>query len=296
MHIPSEMLTGPVCPISAVVAMSGVGIAAATFLRDRTWAPRAARFALVSAAVFGLQMLNYPISGGVSGHLIAGVFASALLGVPAGVLAMGLVLTLQTLLFADGGLAMLGANVVNMALLGAGAGGLLRLALMRRGVSESWATCLAAAASVELAALALGLQLAIGSSAPALAIGQLLAVHAVLALVEGVATAALVGLCTSAVDGARAHRGYASLAGLVLVCLAAAPFASAFPDAFEWTMARFDLLPGAPNFARAPLTDYSVGGIANEIVSAFTAGVVGVVAVMTASFALARPFARRSRA
>ena len=54
--------------------------------------------------------------------------------------------------------------------------------------------------------------------------------------------------------------------------------------------------PSAPNFARAPFTDYSVGGIANETASAFAAGVVGVVAVMTASFALARPFARRSRA
>lgn len=296
MHVPSEMLAGSLCPVTAAVAVVGVGAATLALLRERTSAPRAGRFALVCAAVFGLQMLNYPIFGGVSGHLIAGVFASALLGVPAGVLAMGLVLTLQTLLFADGGLAMLGANVVNMALLGAGAGGLLRLALMRRGVSESWATCLAAAASVELAALALGLQLAIGSSAPALAIGQLLAVHAVLALVEGVATVALVGLCASTADGARDHRGYVSLAGLVLVCLAAAPFASAFPDAFEWTMARFDLLPGAPNFARAPFTDYSVGGIANETASAFAAGVVGVVAVMTASFALARPFARRSRA
>ena len=157
MHVPSEMLAGSLCPVTAAVAVVGVGAATLALLRERTSAPRAGRFALVCAAVFGLQMLNYPIFGGVSGHLIAGVFASALLGVPAGVLAMGLVLTLQTLLFADGGLAMLGANVVNMALLGAGAGGLLRLALMRRGVSESWATCLAAAASVQLAALALGL-------------------------------------------------------------------------------------------------------------------------------------------
>ena len=296
MHVPSEMLAGSLCPVTAAVAVVGVGAATLALLRERTSAPRAGRFALVCAAVFGLQMLNYPVAGGVSGHLIAGVFAAALLGVPAGVLAMAVVLTLQTLLFADGGLSMLGANVLNMAILGAGAGGLIRLAMKRRGLSDAWATGLAAAASVELAALALSLQLLAGSPAPAAAIAQLIAVHAVLALVEGAATAALVGLCAPVADAARARRGYAALAGLVLVCLAAAPFASAFPDAFEWTMTRFNLLPDAPNFARAPFANYTVASIAQASVSAFAAGVAGVVAVMAASFALMKPFARRSRA
>ena len=295
MHVPSEMLAGPICPVTAAVAMSGVGAAGFALFRRRAWAPRAGRFALVAAAVFGLQMLNYPVYAGVSGHLIAGVFVSALLGVPAGVLATSLVLALQTLLFADGGLTMLGANVVNMALVGAGAGGLIRLALKRRGVSESWSTGLAAAASVELAVLALGFQLAVGSNAPASAIGRLLAVHAVLAVVEGVATAALVGLCATAAEGARARRGYAALAGLVLVCLAAAPFASAFPDAFESTMAHFNLLPGAPNFARAPFTDYALAVIADETVSTFLAGLLGAVSVMGAAFVLMRPVSGRNR-
>lgn len=295
MHVPSEMLTGPVCPVTAAVALSGVGVATA-FVRKSAWAPRASRFALVAAAVFGLQMLNYPVWGGVSGHLIAGVFASALLGVSAGVLALAVVLTLQTLLFADGGLTMLGANVINMALLGAGAGGLLRLALMRRGVSASLATGLAAAASVEFAALSLGFQLALGSPAPALAIGQLVAVHAVLALVEGGVTAALVALCAPSSETAASRRGYTTLATLVLLSLVAAPFASAFPDAFEWTMTRFNLLPDAPNFVRAPFADYSVGAITNAIVSVFAAGVVGVAAVMTASVALMKAVDRRSRA
>ena len=60
MHVPSEMLTGPVCPVTAAVALSGVGVATA-FVRKSAWAPRASRFALVAAAVFGLQMLNYPV-------------------------------------------------------------------------------------------------------------------------------------------------------------------------------------------------------------------------------------------
>ncbi|MGI5868971.1 MAG: energy-coupling factor ABC transporter permease [Kiritimatiellia bacterium] len=296
MHVPSEMLSGPICPVSSVVAVLGVGAATVALFRNRDQAPRASRFAWVAAAVFGLQMLNYPVWSGISGHLIGGVFAAALLGVPAGVLATSVVLVLQTLLFADGGLTMLGANVVNMALLGAGAGGLLRVALMRRGVSDAWATGLAAAASVELAALSLALQLAIGSTASAAAIGLLVAVHAALAAVEGVATVVLVRLCATEPASAGSRKGYAVLAGLVLICLAAAPFASAFPDAFEWTMERFNLLPDAPNFVRAPFGDYSIGAIANEMASTFVAGVVGVLAVMAASFVLMSPFAKRDQA
>lgn len=296
MHIPSEMLVGPICPVTAVAAIAGVGTAAALIVKFKKFAPAAGRFALVSAAVFGLQMLNYPIFNGISGHLIAGVFAAAILGIPAGVLSVALVLTVQTLVFADGGLMMLGANIMNMALIGAGVGGLLRQALIARKVSRDLATGLAAVASVELAVFALCVQLAVSGKATASALGTLIAVHTVLAVIEGFATVLLVKACAFTTEKTASRSSYAVLSGLIVACLAVAPFASAFPDAFEWTMDRFHLLPNAPAFTHAPLPDYMVGSISNEFLSAGFAGAIGIAVVLAIAFVLVLPVARRNKA
>lgn len=295
MHIPSEMLVGPICPVTAAVAIVGVGTAAALIVKLKKFAPAAGRFALVSATVFGLQMLNYPIFNGISGHLIAGVFAASILGIPAGVLSMALVLTIQTLLFADGGLMMLGANILNMAIIGAGVGGLIRQTLIGRNINRDVATGIAAVASVELAVLALSVQLALSGKATASAMGMLIAVHTVLAVVEGFATVLLVKACTFTSEKTASRSAYAVLSGLIVACVAAAPFASAFPDAFEWTMERFHLLPNAPAFTHAPLPDYMIGSISNEFLSAGFAGVIGIAVVMVLAFALALPVARRTK-
>src|SRR3954464_893555 len=77
---------------------------------------------LVAAFVFALQMLNFPVANGTSGHLLGGVLAAVMVGPYAGALAVTVVLVVQALLFADGGLSALGLNVVNMALVGAFAG------------------------------------------------------------------------------------------------------------------------------------------------------------------------------
>ena len=107
MHVPSAMLHGAICPVSATLATLGIASAVYVLSRHKESLPAPGKFALVSAAVFGLQMLNYPIWNGISGHLIGGVLAVSLLGTPAAVLSLALVLTLQTLLFADGGILML---------------------------------------------------------------------------------------------------------------------------------------------------------------------------------------------
>lgn len=295
MHIPSEMLSTPVCSVSLAVAFVGVVAAAVSLFKRKGAAPSDFKFALVSAVVFGVQMLNYPIFNGISGHLIGGVFAAAMLGVPAGVLALALVLTIQTFLFADGGVMMLGANVLNMAVIGAGFGGWLRAKLIQRGLGAHWSTGIAAAVSVELAVLVLAVQLVASGQATVPAIGLLVAVHAVLAVVEGFATALLVNVC--AFDGVRrtAKRGYAVLSGLLIACLALAPFASAFPDAFEWAMGRFSLLPGAPEFVHAPFADYAVSGVGNEMVSVFLAAIVGVLVVSGLGYVLMLPVREKSR-
>jgi cobalt/nickel transport system permease protein len=132
MHIPDSMLQGAICPWTAVACTVGLAGAA--------WACRAAKenakptpllFGGVTALVFAAQMVNYPLAGGVSGHLLGGVLAASLLGTPFAVMAMALVVGLQAMLFGDGGMTVLGANLLNMAVLGAGGGGLLRELLVR---------------------------------------------------------------------------------------------------------------------------------------------------------------------
>lgn len=289
MHIPSEMLSGAVCPVTAALSAAGAGAAAALILRRKNLAPKAANFALTGAVVFALQMLNYPVWNGISGHVIGGVFASAMLGVPGGVLCTALVLLVQTLLFADGGLLMLGANVFNMAIVGAGVGGLLLAQLQKRGVSRAVSVFAAGAVSVELAAAALGAELLASGSAPLSAVATLLGVHAALAVAEGAATLGLLLLARGNADGRELSRkGTAALA--------AAPFASAFPDAFEWTMERFSLLPSAPNFARAPFADYAVPAVADATLSALIAGTLGAAAVLALGFCLCAALrARRAK-
>ncbi len=288
MHLPAEMLQGAVCPVTATLSIAGVGLAAATLLRHRDEAPRPADFALTGATVFALQMLNYPLPGGLSGHLLGGVFASALLGVPGGVLCTALVLLIQTLLFADGGLGMLGANVLNMALIGAGAGGLLLTFLRGRGLNRLAAFAIAGAASTLLATLALCGELAVCARLTAPLAGTLLGTHLAVAAVEGVATLGLLALVPKSAGEPLTRRATGSLAGALLAALVLTPLASALPDALEWSLERFSLLPNAPNFAAAPFADYALPAISSEALSTLAAGALGAFVCAIAGLATAR--------
>ena len=161
MHIPDSMLQGAICPVTAVV--SSFGIATAAYAARRTQTPPA-RFAGVTSLIFAGQMMNFPIMEGTSGHLLGGVLAASLLGTPLGVLSMALVVVIQSLLFSDGGITVLGANLFNMALVGAGVGGLLRAALAagwRSPAGVLLATAVAAWASIVLASFAVSVELAV---------------------------------------------------------------------------------------------------------------------------------------
>ena len=303
MHIPQNLLDGSICPVTA--AVSGLCLAGAAFAAYRsTEKPDALRFAAVSAFIFAAQMMNFPISGGTSGHLLGGVLASALLGVPFGVLALALVVALQAIVFADGGLNVLGANILNMAVIGAGLGGLLRLWLLDKlppGESCVWlAAGLASWASVMLAALAVAIELAwtgvlpLGTVVPAM-----LGVHALIGIGEAVITCVALALFARSTAGSRpAARSFAAPAlAALLIALCLSPFASPLPDGLEAVMAHYQVLhEAAPPFV-TPLADYQVAGIASEGLSTSLAGVFGVLLTFLAAGALAWPLTRtRARA
>ncbi|GGQ59085.1 hypothetical protein GCM10010166_30630 [Couchioplanes caeruleus subsp. azureus] len=130
MHIANGIVDGPVSALFAAVAAGALACCvwrARADLDDRL-APMAG---LVAAFIFAVQMLNFQVLPGVSGHLLGGALAVVLVGPWVGALCVSTVLIVQCLLFADGGLTALGLNITNMALLGTAAGYLLVAGLMR---------------------------------------------------------------------------------------------------------------------------------------------------------------------
>lgn len=130
MHIANGIVNGPISAAFgalAIVALA-VCVAKARGDLDERLAPMAG---LVAAFVFAVQMLNFSVLPGVSGHLLGGTLAAMLVGPWVGALCVSTVLIIQCLLFADGGLTALGLNITNMALVGTAAGYLIIALLLR---------------------------------------------------------------------------------------------------------------------------------------------------------------------
>lgn len=213
MHVPDGFLTAPVSVATGVVAAGGVAYAirgARSELDEKT-APMAG---LVAAFIFATQMINFPVGAGTSGHLMGGVLAAILVGPYTGALCVTVVLIVQGLLFADGGLTALGTNIVLMALVTALGGWLIFRGLVKslpknRGGLLT-AGGIAALLSVPLAALVfVGLYVvggAVGIDLGALT-ATMLGVHVLIGLGEAAITVAVVGAVLSArpdlVHGAR---------------------------------------------------------------------------------------------
>ncbi len=118
MHIPDGFLNARVCAVTWVISIAGIGFClkeTARTLKDKM----IPLMGVMSAFVFAMQMINFPVVAGTSGHLLGGVLASVLLGPYAAAIVLSCVLTVQCLIFQDGGLAALGANILNIAILGA---------------------------------------------------------------------------------------------------------------------------------------------------------------------------------
>lgn len=205
MHVPDGFLDAPTSVATAVVAAGGVALAlrgARKELDDRT-APMAG---LVATFVFAGQMMNFPVGAGTSGHLLGGALAAVLAGPWAAVLCLSVVLLVQSLLMADGGITALGTNVTLMALVTVGVGWLvfvlLRAVLPKRPAMVAPAAAVAAFVSVPAAAAAFSTLFVIGGTAdiaPGTVFTAMLSWH----LLIGVGEAIITGLVVGAVVASR---------------------------------------------------------------------------------------------
>ncbi|MFC9282713.1 energy-coupling factor ABC transporter permease [Streptomyces collinus] len=216
MHVPDGFIDAPTSAVTGVVAAGALAVSlrgARRELDERT-APLAG---LVAAFIFAVQMLNFPVAAGTSGHLLGGALAAILVGPYTGVLCVSVVLLMQGVLFADGGLTALGVNITDMALVTTVVSYAVFRALLavlpRRRRSVTIASFVAALVSVPAAAVAFTLMYAVGGTTD-VAIGKvataMIGVHVLIGIGEAVITAltvsAVVAVRPDLVHGARGLR------------------------------------------------------------------------------------------
>ncbi|NNC75689.1 MAG: cobalt ABC transporter permease [Acidimicrobiia bacterium] len=288
MHIPDGFINGATSAAAGVIAAGGVGVSlrrAGRFLQDK----RIPLTGLVAAFVFVLQMLNFPVAAGTSGHLLGGALAVILVGPWLGITAVAVVVIVQAFLFADGGVSALGLNVLNMAILTGLTGwavfrGLARV-LPRRWPTVIVATFAAGLASVVASATGFVIQYGVGGSGGIdvdTVFGAMVGVHFVIGIGEGLISATVVGavaasrpdLITGTADldiqGGKTSMSGRSITGFVVAAVAiglvlafvVAPLASSAPDGLERVAEDLGFADTATDSAvsDSPLADYEVGG------------------------------------
>jgi cobalt/nickel transport system permease protein len=294
MHIPDGFLTDPVCAASTLASAGAIGYGVVR-MRDADASRSAALMAAAGAGVFAAQMVNFPVDGGTSGHVIGAAVLAIALGPWRAMLTMAVVLAVQCFVFGDGGLKSLGANVLNMAVVAPFvAASVYQFATCRvSGASGKLLGAGAAAFGSVLAAAAMcAVELAASGTYPiAPVMTAMIAAHLAIALCEALATMALVAAATALVSESRAVSTRNVLVGglalAVVVAGVLAPLASAYPDGLE-------RVAGDLNFAALATTSYAVlpdyeAPLAGwPMLAVALAGVVGVALVFASTYTVGR--------
>jgi cobalt/nickel transport system permease protein len=196
LHIPDGFLSAGVAAACGLAAIAAVAYAlrVANVELDEARVPL---LGVLAAFIFAAQMLNFPIAGGTSGHFLGATLAAVLLGPWLACLVMAVVLAVQAFAFADGGISALGANVLNMGVLGALLAGLLVAAMMKVLPHTRFAFLAVVGVvswlAVMTGAAATSIELAISDTVPlATSLPAMLGVHALIGIGEAVITVAAV--------------------------------------------------------------------------------------------------------
>jgi cobalt/nickel transport system permease protein len=306
MHIPDGFLSMVVAILFWAVAVVVVGYALKRVGQD-LGERQVPLMGVLAACIFAGQMLNFSVAGGTSGHLLGAAIATTLLGPWAAVLVMTTVVGVQALVFQDGGLLALGANIVNMAIIGVVVAYFTYQTVQKLARGQPWSIFVggfvAGWLSIFVASLACALQLALSGTSPAnLAVPAMGGIHALIGIGEGLITAgALVFLLAARRDllrvgstpaaGSRLVWGAGLLIALVLAV--ASPLASSHPDGLEWVAAQQGFLDRAQGSLFQVIPGYALPGISNPALATVLAGIVGVLLVCGVAVGVA--YTRRKR-
>ncbi|WP_165222168.1 energy-coupling factor ABC transporter permease [Aquisphaera insulae] len=327
MHIPYAVLEPEIALATTVLGAAALGYGLRSVRRELGERTTPA-MGMTSAFIFAAQMVNFPVGAGVSGHLLGGVLAAVILGPWAGAVAIGAVLLVQCFLFGDGALEALGANFLNMGVLGSVCGYAIYAPIRRaiggrRGILMG--SMVAAWFSVLLAAGACAVELSAGHPPREFLriLSWMALVHSVIGLGEAVVTGMVIRLVLQArpeliwdadasglspgevatgfpSGGKRPSWGSTALGGLAVALAVAvflSPLASEFPDGLEYVGEKLGLVSTSaePSWLSGlvPMPDYSLSFPGPDHLKFATAlaGLIGTLAVFALSWSLARVFA-----
>ncbi len=303
MHIPDGFLSVPVAIVMWAVAI-GVIILALRRSGRELGERQVPLMGVLAACIFAGQMLNFSVTGGTSGHLLGAALAVILLGPWGAILVLTAVVGVQALIFQDGGLLALGANLFNMGLIGVSVAYFTYRTITKLAGGRRWGMFVGSFAagwlSIFVASLAAALELAISGTSPAnIAVPAMGGIHALIGVGEGLITTGAVAFLfasrrelleqgKAAISGGRLVWGAGIAIAVILAVLS--PLASAHPDGLEWVAEQQGFLSAARGPVFEIIPDYVLPGIQSEAVATILAGIVGVglVLLVVAGVALAR--------
>ncbi|MEB2332894.1 MAG: energy-coupling factor ABC transporter permease [Anaerolineaceae bacterium] len=293
LHIPDGFLSLTVLLICWVIAI--VMLAVAISRTNKSLGEKQVPLmGIMAAFIFAAQMLNFPVAGGTSGHLLGGALAAIVLGPWAAMLAMTAVIAVQGLLFQDGGLLVMGANILNMGLITVVVGyGLYRGAINRSRKTRLAVAGVAAWLSVMAGALLTSLQLWLsGTARLQVVVPAMLGVHTLIGIGEALITVgALAFILQTRPDllgensaSAQSGRGWVFAGAIIsLAVVLLSPLASAFPDGLERVAENHGFLQLAQTSPYEIIPGYTVPFLGDTSLSTVVAGLVGVLIVLALS-------------
>ena len=298
MHVPDGFINAPVSIGTGVISFATLWAyvrSAKSLVADKL----IALTGMMSALIFVLQMINFPIAAGTSGHLLGGALAVIVLGPNLGIICISIVVVIQSLLFADGGLSALGINVLNMAIITSLVGWLTisswKKLFGEANISIISGSIVAGILSVVFSSIAFVFEYALGGTVSVPLGSVLIAMvssHLLIGLGEGVITALIVSLLLRVRsdliyiktnnDKKNSKSSFYGLFIFLLLCLTLiTPYASSSPDGLESVAGDFGFSEDSGIVLL--LDDYGISGLNNDFLSTALSAVLGVVVVIGVS-------------
>lgn len=302
MHIPDGFLATPVWATLDAVALPATGLMVRRAQREFDES-RIPLLGVMGAFVFAAQMINFPVGIGTTGHLVGGALLAFTLGPAAASVVMAAIITIQALVFQDGGILALGPNVINMAILGVLAGH-LPFYLWGGGRWRKLSIFAGGTLSVLVSAvLALAELMISGVKMPASVLGVSLALFLVSGLLEGAITLAVIQALESIQPGfirrpavGRSFALGAVSMGAVLLAAVGVLFASAAPDGIQKLGQQTGIASRARTLISTPLSGYEVtflhAGLHSSWLSKAGAGLAGLALIYVACLFIGRAVTR----
>ena len=298
MHVPDGFINAPVSIGTGVISFATLWAyvrSAKSLVADKL----IALTGMMSALIFVLQMINFPIAAGTSGHLLGGALAVIVLGPNLGIICISIVVVIQSLLFADGGLSALGINVLNMAIITSLVGWLTisswKKLFGEANISIISGSIVAGILSVVFSSIAFVFEYALGGTVSVPLGSVLIAMvssHLLIGLGEGVITALIVSLLLRVRsdliyiktnnDKKNSKSSFYGLFIFLLLSLTLiTPYASSSPDGLESVAGDFGFSEDSGIVLL--LEDYGISGLNNDFLSTALSAVLGVVVVIGVS-------------